>query len=143
MFAPVRKRRGKKRILYLGIAFIALLCLCPQIGVAQEDEITAGGRFQYQSHCAICHGTKGTGDGRMKEELLAKPADLTQLAKKNGGQFPFWTVYRAIDGREEIKAHGPRTMPVWGSWFQKTEGSELLATGRILELIYYLKSIQR
>ena len=52
-------------------------------------------------------------------------------------------MYRVIDGREEVKAHGPRTMPIWGVELQVVEGSELRATGRILELIYYLKSIQR
>ena len=79
----------------------------------------------------------------MREELLSKPADLTQLTKNNDGQFPFWRMYRVIDGREEVKAHGPRTMPIWGVELQVVEGSELRATGRILELIYYLKSIQR
>jgi mono/diheme cytochrome c family protein len=142
MLAYLRKRRGEKRTLPLAVACVALLCLYAQTGMAQEDEITAGGRFQYQSHCAVCHGVNGTGAGRMAGELLSKPADLTQLAKNNGGQFPFWKVYRVVDGREEVKAHGPRTMPIWGVWFQATEGSELRATGRILELIYYLKSIQ-
>jgi hypothetical protein len=33
-------------------------------------------------------------------------------------------------------------MPVWGDWFQQSEGSEPRAVGRILEVAYYLKSIQ-
>jgi len=129
------------RTFSLGFIFV-LLWIYAQPTLAQEDEVAAGGRFQYQSHCAVCHGRNGMGDGRMVGELLSKPADLTQLAKNNGGQFPFWEVYRVIDGREEVKAHGPRTMPIWGVWFQVLEGSELRATGRILELIHYLKSIQ-
>ena len=139
----LRKRQRKNCLLYLGVTVVALLCLHTHTGLAQEDEIAAGGRFQYQSHCAICHGTNGTGDGRMREELLNKPADLTQLTKNNNGQFPFWRMYRVIDGREEVKAHGPRTMPIWGVELQVVEGSELRATGRILELVYYLKSIQK
>jgi mono/diheme cytochrome c family protein len=110
--------------------------------MAQEDEIAGGGRFHYQSHCAGCHGVNGTGDGRMAAELLSQPTNLTQLAKHNDGQFPFWQVYRVIDGREDVVAHGSRAMPIWGVWFQVTEGSELRATGRIFELVHYLKSIQ-
>jgi hypothetical protein len=79
----------------------------------------------------------------MAHLLLIKPANLTQLSKRNGGKFPFWRVYRVIDGREEVRAHGPRSMPIWGSWLQRTEGSDLIVTGRILELVYYLKSIQQ
>jgi hypothetical protein len=78
----------------------------------------------------------------MAAELLSQPTDLTQLAKNNGGQFPFWEVYRVIDGRKDVVSHGSRAMPIWGVWFQVTEGSELRATGRIFELVHYLKSIQ-
>ncbi|MBI3757705.1 MAG: cytochrome C [Deltaproteobacteria bacterium] len=123
----------------IGVVF---LWIYAQPASAQEDEITAGGRFQYQSHCAVCHGVHGRGDGRLTKELLRKPANLTQLAKKNGGRFPFWEVYRVIDGREDVVAHGVRDMPIWGVWFRATEGNELTATGRILELVYYLKSLQ-
>ncbi len=119
-----------------------LFCIGASLSFAQEDEIAGSGRFQYQTHCATCHGINGGGDGQMANLLLIKPADLTQLRKRNGGKFPFWRAYRVIDGREEVKAHGPRSMPIWGSWFQKTEGNDLLVTGRILELVYYLKSIQ-
>ena len=83
---------------------------------------------------ALCDLPRDKRYGRWKNEgrdCAVKPADLTQLAKHNDGQFPFWTVYRVIDGREEVKAHGSRAMPIWGLWFQVTEGSELRATGRI------------
>jgi hypothetical protein len=74
------------------------------------------------------------------------PADLTQLSKKNNGQFPFWRVYRTIDGREEVVAHGPRAMPVWGARFLMQEGGapldEHAVLGRILALVYYVESLQ-
>jgi mono/diheme cytochrome c family protein len=142
MATPLCKKQRTKRPLLFWFVFVILLWIYPLPARAQEDEITAGGKFQYQSHCAVCHGANGTGDGRMAQELLSTPADLTQLAKKNDGRFPFWEVYRIIDGRDEVKAHGPRAMPIWGNWFYHTEGSELLATARVLELVYYLKSIQ-
>jgi hypothetical protein len=82
----------------------------------------------------------------MAEMLKKQPADLTQLTKKNNGQYPFWRVYRTIDGREEVMAHGSRTMPIWGAHFLIEEGGrpldDNLVLGRILSLVYYLESIQ-
>jgi hypothetical protein len=57
------------------------------------------------------------GDGPISGELKKRPPDLTILAKKNGGVFPLDSVYRIIDGREEIASHGNREMPVWGYRF--------------------------
>jgi hypothetical protein len=78
-------------------------------------------------------------------ELLrtTRPTDLTQLRKKEGGQFPFWRVYRVIDGREEIKGHGTRDMPIWGQTFRLMEGGDEDAVrGRIWQLLYYLQTLQ-
>ena len=78
--------------------------------------------------------------------LTVRPTDLTQLSKKHNGQFPFWQVYRIIDGREEVKGHGTRDMPIWGEVFRQPEGDkrvdETRAIGRILALVHYLQSIQ-
>jgi len=78
--------------------------------------------------------------------LTVRPTDLTQLSKKHQGQFPFWKVYRIIDGREEVKGHGTRDMPIWGEVFIQQEGGkrvdESRAIGRILALVYYMQSIQ-
>ena len=74
------------------------------------------------------------------------PANLTQLSRKNGGEFPFWKVYHIIDGREEVMAHGVRQMPIWGARFSSEEGegpeTESNVLGRIFGLVYYLQSIQ-
>jgi len=80
--------------------------------------------------------------------LVVKPADLTQLRKNNTGEFPFWHVYRTIDGRELVRGHGSREMPLWGFVFHVEEGAngssekEDLVRGRIWQLVYYLESIQ-
>lgn len=76
------------------------------------------GKEEFESKCATCHGLSGKGDGPQAPILLTKPADLTVLAKSNGGVFPTQRVYEIIDGRREVAAHGPRTMPVWGRQFQ-------------------------
>jgi mono/diheme cytochrome c family protein len=125
---------------------MSVLTLCS--AHAQEDEIVAGGKGKYQKYCASCHGQAGKGDGEMAALLLFKPTDLTQLKNKNKGEFPFWRVYRAIDGRELVRGHGSREMPLWGFVFQVEEGANASSTqedivrGRIWQLVYFLESIQ-
>jgi hypothetical protein len=55
-------------------------------------------------------------------------------------------VYRVIDGREGIRGHGTRDMPIWGTVFIEQEDGtiarESRALGRILSLLYYVQSIQ-
>ena len=74
------------------------------------------GKQEFDSKCAACHGLSGKGDG--PQSKVTRAADLTILAKNNGGVFPTQRVYEIIDGRQEVAAHGPRTMPVWGRFFQ-------------------------
>jgi mono/diheme cytochrome c family protein len=114
---------------------------------AQEMEVIAGGELEYQNYCAVCHGVNARGQGMMSRFLTLRPADLTQLAQKNGGTFPFWQVYRTIDGREVIRVHGTRDMPIWGDRFRaqaggNDSGSRAQAAGRLLGLVFYLQHIQ-
>ncbi len=114
---------------------------------AQEMEVIMGGELEYQQYCAVCHGVDAKGYGIMRKFLTVEPSDLTQSAKKNGGRFPFWQVYRIIDGREEVKGHGTREMPVWGGRFRSQAGgddtgSRSQVAGRILGLVFYLQHVQ-
>jgi mono/diheme cytochrome c family protein len=122
---------------------------------AQDRDI---GKIEYQSNCASCHGVGAKGDGPISGELKKRPADLTVLAKKNGGVFPLDSVYRIIDGREEIASHGNREMPVWGYRFVPPKHFDLkfgddyiylppsspgpVVHARILAVIDYLNRIQ-
>jgi mono/diheme cytochrome c family protein len=122
-----------------------LLSAASGSGLAQEEEVSAGGKPEYQHHCATCHGVGGKGDGPSASLLKVKPADLTQLSKTYNGQFPFWRVYQVIDGRQVVSGHGTSEMPIWGDQFQMGaagSGAEALVRGRILQLVYYLQSIQ-
>jgi len=129
----------------LGLVF--LLSLPSPLATAQEMEVIAGGDLEYQNHCAVCHGVDASGNGIMSKYLTLKPPNLTQLSKKYGGKFPFWQVYRTIDGRDEVRGHGPRTMPIWGARFRAESGgndpgARSQAAGRILSLVFYLQHIQ-
>jgi len=121
------------------LALIFVLSAPSPMATAQELEVIAGGELEYQSHCAVCHGVEASGNGIMSKYLTLPPANLTQLSKKYGGKFPFWQVYRTIDGREEVRGHGMSQTPVWGPRFRVESGGDDLGTksqaaGRILGL---------
>jgi mono/diheme cytochrome c family protein len=99
------------------------------------------GSEMYTTWCASCHGALGKGDGPTAAALKTKPADLTALAKKNGGKFPTERVRNYIDGMTVIAAHGSREMPVWGAFF-KSIGDEKAVTYRLVTLTNYVESLQ-
>jgi mono/diheme cytochrome c family protein len=111
----------------------------------QPDRIAASvGRGTYRTYCATCHGDGGLGDGPVAQYLKVRPTNLTRLAEKNGGEFPFEKVVKSVDGREEVAGHGSADMPVWGDAFGKTLGgdSEKEIKARIEQLAHYLWSMQ-
>ena len=44
----------------------------------------AAGHAVYVKTCAVCHGETGKGDGKMGEEMIPKPGDLTDADWKHG-----------------------------------------------------------
>ena len=109
----------------------------------------ANGKQEFQDSCFLCHGDDGKGKGPFASMLVIKTADLTKLSKNNNGAFPFKEVYLSIDGRDQIKQHGPRQMPIWGDRFQattwasvSTDHASTLVRGKIFELMLYIESIQ-
>ena len=134
------------RMVFMGMVVSGVLWCWTNPGLAQEQEVATSGKNVYNQNCAVCHGREARGDGGAVSVLTVKPADLTQIAKKNGGEFPFWKVYGIIDGRQDVKSHGTRDMPIWGQEFRMQAGTSTTAEsevrGRILELVYYLQSIQ-
>ncbi len=134
----------------VSIAIAAMLALSgTSSGTLAADKVGMG-KLEYQSNCASCHGNDGKG-GAYVDFLKVTPPDLTQLSKKNGGVFPLERVYGVIDGRQEVKVHGPRDMPIWGRDYQIKAGEyyvdvgydpEAYVRGRILALIDYLNRLQ-
>jgi len=115
-------------------------------GLAQEFD---AGKFEYQAGCASCHGDDGKGHGPVSVLLKVPPADLTVLAKKNNGVFPFDTVYNVIDGREVIIAHGTREMPIWGERYKPDLNSaarawaHMIASNSFIRPFFDLETIVR
>lgn len=136
-------------------ALLAMIFSVGAVGTAHaQDDQVAAGAAEYKVACFQCHGEAGKGDGPMAQFLTIKPADLTLLAKNNNGKFPFREVFQTIDGRAGVKAHGEGPMPIWGERYTAQSASNLIepykswtaepfVRARILELTYYLQSIQQ
>jgi mono/diheme cytochrome c family protein len=126
--------------------------LLVSVPVLAQDDLEAG-RNEYRQSCLGCHGEGGKGDGIMAQYLTLKPANLTMISKKNNGQYPFQQIFQIIDGRAEKGGHGRGLMPIWGERYTvrsgaagaepyKTYSSEPFVRARILELTYYIQSLQ-
>jgi len=131
------------------ISFIVLAApasLWALAGVSSAQGEPAG-KARFQQYCSSCHGTDAKGDGPLVPLLTEKPADLTQLAKKNAGKFPGIKVMRNIDGRDTVRAHGTSDMPVWGVNFKaagarSSHTGESATRGMAQEIVQYIQSIQ-
>lgn len=105
------------------------------------------GKEQFMKYCATCHGPSGTGEDGVASRLFTKkPANLTLLAKENGGKFPMMEVINIVKGDAPIAAHGTREMPVWGEILGRPleEGmyGQDTADAQILNIAKYLETIQ-
>lgn len=120
---------------------------------AGKERIDPGKR-EYENKCAMCHGKSGKGDSQIIDLLKAAPPDLSLLSKNNGGVFPVDRIYAVIDGREMVKGHGDRDMPIWGRdysaetirageyYVDAPYDMEMYIRMRILSLIDYLSRLQ-
>lgn len=126
-------------------AISALLLIMP-LGDSFAADVDTG-KEMYLKYCASCHGKTGRGDGAVSRDLKVKVPDLTLLRRNNQGRYPTDRVLSSIDGRRFVRAHGDRTMPVWGEIFRKehekesyTELTTLLQAKLIAE---YVGTLQR
>jgi mono/diheme cytochrome c family protein len=103
----------------------------------------ASGKDMFVNYCASCHGADAKGNGPAAAALNAAPADLTMLAKKNGGKFPDARVTAVLRGQASVAAHGSQEMPVWGPIFwHMSQGHPVEVQQRIANLSSYIKSLQ-
>lgn len=149
-------RDKRNRLGRFGIAVLVALIWFVTLGVVAGLQTTGttlpplaiksvDGRDLFQFYCASCHGKTGLGDGPVSAALRGAPADLTVLARRNGGAFPAGRVEAAIAGTGSggtTPAHGSREMPVWGPIFRALDPNDTLVAVRIRNLVTFLDSIQ-
>lgn len=139
--------RAKSLLLLPGVAWalLALPATAQELGKLQAQF----GAITYEFYCQSCHGDGGKGDGPAAAALSTRPADLTTLAKRNGGTFPAERVTAAIDGRVEVVGHLDLAMPPWGQLFAheleafpKGTILDALIERRIAHIVAYLETLQ-
>lgn len=133
-------------------AIAATMAHAQQSGLAAQN--FDRGKYEYEAHCAMCHGLGGKGDGPFAQQLKSGTVvpNLTELSKRNNGVFSFMRVYQIIDGVQDVTAHGPREMPIWGPRYKSEVGqsfyddyradAEAFARARILALTEYVYRLQ-
>jgi mono/diheme cytochrome c family protein len=120
--------------------------------MAHADDLEAqidAGRDLYRTYCWQCHGADAVGNGPMAEMLAISTPDLTQLARANGGPFPYAAVALKVDGRAPVLAHGG-DMPLFGPALEADrhvtlglpDGQTLMLAEPLANLMRYLETVQ-
>ena len=135
---------------------ILTLLLLPLVGMAQSQKDTAAPRAErparipiegakiFQYHCTACHGVDGRGHGPASSALKHTVPDLTRIAQRNGGKFPYQRVKDLIEGKQPAPlAHGDREMPIWGPIFHQVEADQDWGEVRLDAVTRQLESIQQ
>ncbi len=151
-------RNGCRSVVSLMVGGVWLLA---SAAAAADPMAVEQGKSLYLKYCSACHGESAKGDGVVSGLMQPKPPDLTTIAARNGGRFPFYETMLKISGQRATaedqdtslpgmpQAHGDPAMPVWGEIFSREELSKgsaldqhLQATGKIMLITEYLQSIQ-
>jgi mono/diheme cytochrome c family protein len=103
------------------------------------------GKAMYKEYCAACHGPDAKGHGPVALMLKVPPADLTTLANRHSGKFPYEYVSGILRfGTGATILHGSAEMPTWGPIFSYLDkNNERIVEQRIKNLCDYLASIQQ
>lgn len=101
------------------------------------------GEKLYKQNCAACHGNDLKGNGPAPPPFRDVPPDLTTLARRHGGKYPYEYVSEVLRNGVELPAHGPPEMPIWGADFRARDQLDSTQVAlRITNLSNYIKSLQ-
>ena len=111
---------------------------------ARAQPQTYSGSGDYRVYCSSCHGADARGDGPIAGSLKKRPADLTQLTRRNNGVFPDEKVFKTIEGPQPGSGHRDSDMPAWAGVFARASESAGAdkAAARIGALVKYLQTLQ-
>ncbi|MXN17842.1 c-type cytochrome [Pseudooceanicola sp. GBMRC 2024] len=107
----------------------------------------ADGAMFFADNCVACHGSDARGDGPLAADLKPRPADLTQLARRNGGTFPAAEALSYIYG-DPKQGHLARVMPQFGGAMADDlvpvviDGTVTPTPRELAGLLDYLESVQ-
>jgi mono/diheme cytochrome c family protein len=133
------------------LALLLLLLMVAYKAQGQKDSIQPShlapnpfeGAKIYQYYCAACHGVDARGHGPASGALKHLVPDLTLIARRTNGKFPYQQVKETIDGKSPGPvAHGVREMPIWGPIFHQVESDQDWGEIRLDAVTKYIESKQ-
>lgn len=111
-----------------------------------RDDAAMTGQGLFEVYCARCHGDAGRGDGVMAPMLDTPPADLTQLAARNGGTYPAGDVIARVHGYpgqfDVMPEYGPLFADRTVIWRNPETGAAIKTPRALVDLSAYLSTIQ-
>jgi cytochrome c5 len=114
-------------------------------GTAESPAATqdVSGADEFQRYCALCHGADGRGMGPLSDvdAMKKRAADLSQIALRNNGVFPFSKVANTISVGGSLAAHVPSRMMAWEKIFS-VESDPVRAKAIIFEVTSYVERLQ-
>ena len=136
------------RTVLLAVSLFAVCATVARGNPAQDQNkdqlpanyVPSGGQI-YHQYCAACHGVDAKGNGPVKRALRIPAPDLTTLAKRHGGKFPYAYVIGVLRFTPGVRSHGSGAMPMWGALFEYYYNKDS-AQQRIRNLCDYLASLQ-
>jgi mono/diheme cytochrome c family protein len=149
----MKRRNSMKSVMFFGSIVATVSFVKAQDSLASKPENTAdvskveaadvSGPAEFQRYCALCHGNDGRGGGPLTDADAMKKsaADLTQIAKRNDGFFPFSKVADTIRDGGSITEHKPSRMLAWGKIFS-AESDPVRAKAIIFEVTRYVEGLQ-
>ena len=122
--------------------------LVPLLLMGTSVEMTDAGKVLFEENCLSCHGPDGKGDGPSAADLNTPPVDLTRISARRDGVWPMLEVMTILDGYNRNTL--PREdMPVFENFldnemseFDTGNGVPTLVPTKLIEIVYYLESIQ-
>ncbi len=117
-------------------------------GCGQDREVRRGASL-YAARCAVCHGVDARGGGGASVPGLSKtPADLSVLARQNGGVFPTAQVLTTLAGYREGTQAGRRMapfeeLPLGRQRNLRVEKGRRAVPAATADLLRYLQVVQR
>ena len=139
-----QRATGVDKMSAVGAFLLAMLLSAPALAQDSPMQRAIAGGELFRTYCAACHGASARGDGPLAASMARKPADLTEIAQRNGGLFPSELVFRIIDGKKPVRGHGGPDMPMWGDAFARSRdgGDEEKVRRMIQSLVDYLETLQ-
>lgn len=124
---------------------VLLLAACVP---GQTPSKPTSGASDFAELCAPCHGVTGKGDGELGKELAHRPADLTRISARHGGEFPMAYVMSKIWGYQRGKAPSalmPKFAPLMDGptvLVDTGDGIQTPTPLRLVEIANYVATLQ-